>query len=81
MASRGPAIARIEYLAGRSSEYQATPRTITGDEYEIYSYNLRIAHRTPMGWYVIPYEDGVKPNGDISVTTRRHIHAAWEALR
>ena len=81
MASTDNAIARIEYLTGRSDEYQATPTTITGNCNEIYSYELCIAHLTPIGWYVIPYEEGVKPDGSTSPTTKRHINAAWEALR
>jgi hypothetical protein len=80
MASTESAIDRILYIIGRSDTYQATPNTITGNPTEVYSYGLRIAHKTPIGWYVIPYEDAVKPNGDKSVTTARHIRAAWEAL-
>lgn len=81
MASYEGAEARIRYVIGWGS-YRATPATITGQSFSpgrgpverngIYSYRLRIAHKTGIGWAVCP--------DDSTPTTNRHIRAMRRVL-
>lgn len=74
MAALNPVIARIKYVTGQGP-YQATPSTVTGNDEVVYSYRMPIARKNENGaWTVVNYEDGP------SITTKRHIRAAWHAL-
>ena len=75
MAALQPSVDRVKYVTG-NGPYRGSPTTISGNANEVYSYAMRNAHRDPDTgvWTVVPYEDGP------SVTTKRHIRAAFVAL-
>jgi hypothetical protein len=73
MAAYGPAIKRVNYLLGFSTNAQASPATISGSPVAIFSYDLCIVDKVLEGYRVHP--------ANSSVTTNRHIRAAAMALR